>query len=220
MLAVSLAACIPAALTVGGDASPTGGDTAIDGSDGSRQDSTSNPGDAGSDQIAADGAVDQATGDVSPGPDGGSDASDAAPLPDGYIVCPSTTQQCDIAGGQECCLTVDGTQGSGDAGPTYSFSSAMCEALGGPNCGAFIGAGNTFSELFPVTCSTAGDCPAGSSCCVAVGSDPTMIGSINCQAGCAGGKTICRDNGDCPMPKTCQPETDPILVHLFGKDCQ
>src|SRR5579872_4429162 len=98
VLAVSLPACIPAQLSVGGDASPARSDGAVDGSDGALADSGSNPGDAASEQPVVDGAVDQATGDVAPGPDGGSDASDAAFLPDGYIVCPATSQQCDIAG--------------------------------------------------------------------------------------------------------------------------
>jgi hypothetical protein len=178
---------------------PTLGDAQVP--DGSNSDSSGS--DSGSDAVAQ------------------SDSSDAAPLPDGWIQCAATSVQCNIAGGDECCLNVYGMIAV-DGGRVYAMTIGSCEALGGANCGAYLGTGNNFDEQLPQTCSTRADCTGGASCCIALddaGAVKDGIG-ITCQATCAAPyRTICRTNADC-MTGTCKPETDPVLMHLYAKYCQ
>lgn len=218
-IAVVLAACVPGALTVGLTDAGEGDGPAM-GADGAQ-------GDAGADQAASgkDGSGDQAN----PGNDSGldvvssSDASDAAPLPDGYIVCAMTSVDCNVAGGQECCLNVYGMT-EPDGGSAFMMTIASCEMIGGPNCGAYIGTGSTFDEQLAQTCSTSADCtPMAKECCVPLddGGNLQVGQTIGCTSLCgAPDKTICRNNGDCNNGTTCQPETDPILMHLYAMSCR
>jgi hypothetical protein len=152
-----------------------------------------------------------------------SDASDATVVLPGYIQCGTTSQTCDLAGGQECCLNLYGSTTTGSA--VYNESMGSCEVIGGPNCGIFASEGDDFMESFPETCAGAADCDA-SVCCGHVadggaGSAP-MIGSIACatRTSCAtSGQIVCKTNSDCPTGTTCIGETDPLLVHLWSRRC-
>jgi hypothetical protein len=218
-LAALLGACIPGAFTVGatdggeGDGTATGPDGAH-GDGGAGADQSSGP-DASGDQTAPG---DSGADTIAP-----VDVTEAAPVvPDGYVVCSGTTVQCDVAGGQECCLNIYGTIGE-DGGATYDTTMAACEALGGPNCGAYLGTGNNFDEQLPQTCSTAIDCPLGTGCCVPIDDAGALkFGTtIACLGTCnAPDRIICSDNGDCPNGHACLPETDPILGHLYARYCQ
>jgi hypothetical protein len=220
-----LGACIPGVLTVAATDGGTGSDGPTKGEDGG-------PGDAGTDGASSkDASGDQTTGgdsgtDAPAQPDAGDaaslpDTSDAASLPDGYIQCAATSVQCNAAGGDQCCLDVFGII-EADGSSDYTNTSASCEAVGGPNCGAYLGTGSDFDEQLPQTCSTQADCAAGAACCVAfTDAGAVRIGEgITCQPTCnAPDRSICRDNGDCTTG-TCQPETDPILMHLYARYCQ
>lgn len=213
---VLLTACIPGALSVGEtDGGPSGDDGPSMGPDGAQ-------GDAGADQSSGMDGSSPTDGDSGQDAVAQPDVSDAAPLPDGYIQCAATSVQCNVAGGDQCCLDVFGMT-TADGGSVYQNTSAACEVIGGPNCGAYIGTGNNFDEQLPQTCSTARDCTGGASCCVAFSDAGTVrFGTgITCQAICsAPDRIICRNNGDCPTATTCQPETDPVLSHLYARYCR
>jgi hypothetical protein len=218
---ILLAACIPGVLTVGAsDGGPSTGDSSSPGPDGAGGDSGNPPGDAGADQAAVDASSEHA-GDGAPGLDASVDSSDAGPLPDGYIQCPGTSVQCQAAGVGECCDTIYGTIAS-DGGYVYSLTMAVCEAVGGANCGSLEQTGGSFSENFPQTCSTVADCTSGTVCCVAFASGGIALGKgISCEPTCPSpDRIICRTTADCTGGLTCQPETDSILSHVYARYCE
>jgi hypothetical protein len=155
------------------------------------------------------------------------DASDAAPLADGYIQCARTSASCNGAGGQECCINLSGE--FGDASASFNTAQTSCEVVGGPNCGFFASEGPDFQEAFPQTCSGPEDCTAGDVCCAEVSDGgagaPPMIASIACTSGmqCATlGVILCGSSPDCPSAigsGICVNETDPLLSHLFPRYC-
>ncbi len=170
-----------------------------------------------------------------PGGDGSADApspADANPpdsggdgvvtvLP-GFIRCGSTTTTCEIAT-SECCLMVSGDDSNGRA---YSSSQARCQPIGGPNCGSYVSVGGSFTMVFPQRCAAASDCAAGTVCCAESGkADPlsTEIRDIVCLplSTCnAKGRTLCTATNECPAPTSCLAESDPVLSHVFARDCR
>ena len=164
---VVLAACILGVLTVADHrrAHPSTTTPRHPGPDGAGGDTSNTSGDAGADHAAAD-ASSEHPGDGGPGVDASVDSSDAGPLPDGYTQCPGTSVQCQAAGVGECCDTIYGTIAA-DGGYVYDLTLAVCEAVGGANCGSLEQVGGSFTENFPQTCSTVADCTTGTVCCVA-----------------------------------------------------
>ena len=218
---ILLAACIPGVLTVGdSDGGPSNTDSSSPGPDGAGGDSSNPSGDAGADHVSMDASSEQAD-DSAPGVDAPVDSSDAAPLPDGYIQCPATSVQCQAAGIGECCDTIYGSVAS-DGGFVYDLTMASCEAVGGANCGSLEQVGPSFTENFPQSCSTVSDCTTGSVCCVAIAMGGIALGQgINCESTCPSpDRIICRTSADCTPPSSCQPETDPILSHVYARYCQ
>jgi hypothetical protein len=213
-------ACIPSALTVQGDASPSGADGAVlpDTSSG-LTDSSMTPIDGATPRdasmtdagVTTDGPVDSATAETGP------------VFSPGTLRCAMTDSGCDLEGGLECCLTMFGT-GNG-AVLAVTLVTSACEAIGGPNCGSLVQIGTMFTMNFPQTCASATDCPVGEACCLAVadGGSPAMISGVGCQPAqqCTlPWRTICRTDTDCPVSMHCTAETDPVLSSLYAKDCQ
>ncbi|HEY8087318.1 MAG TPA: hypothetical protein VIF09_05725 [Polyangiaceae bacterium] len=217
-----LAACIPGVLTVGAsDGGPSTGDSSSPGPDGAGGDSSNPSGDAGADQASKDASGEHA-GDSAQGVDApAADSSDAGPLPDGYIQCPGTSVQCQVGGVGECCDTIYGSIAS-DGGYVYSLTMAVCEAVGGANCGSLEQVGPSFTENFPQTCSTVADCATGTACCVVFNAGGIALGQgIGCASSCPSpDRIICRTTADCTGGLTCKPETDSILSHVYARYCQ
>ncbi len=97
--------------------------------------------------------------------------------------------------------------------------------------GEYTSNGTDFSDKFPQQCATAGDCAAGTSCCVLplspTGGTPNrfdkVVSSIECVAAteCAvKGRAICTRASDCAPTENCTGETDPILVRLYASFCR
>jgi hypothetical protein len=170
--------------------------------------------------VSADGGV------IGPGSGPGgttSDASDPIVVPPGYIQCGTTSQTCDLAGGQECCVNLYGTAASGT--PVYNDSIGTCEVISGPNCGEWGTVGEDFMDAFAQTCAATADCDAGYCCghiADAGAGSPAMLGPIMCatQAACASsGLIVCKADNDCPSGQTCVAEADPLLAHLWTHRC-
>jgi hypothetical protein len=226
LVALACGGCIPGVLSVGEpDASSDGGLP---------------PGpDAASGDASADGTIDTGmsvgpdtgpkgdsgtAGDSGATPDtGASDASDAASLPPNSVYCLGTTTFCDPTANSECCVTAYG-QIMGNSN-TFATATAVCEAIGGPNCGSYQSVGSSFSFNFPQTCGAGMDCPSSQYCCLAMpdaGPSP-FVNAATCAnaTGCpAPGFFMCNSSADCPAGHACMPTADPFFSHLAPKSCQ
>jgi hypothetical protein len=149
--------------------------------------------------------------------------TDAPARPPGMIACALTTTICDSTQAQ-CCDAVSGTDTA--AARTWNGNSTSCMAIGGPNCGAFVGVGDDFTMKFPQRCEKTSDCATDQACCVlADGTDRfgKQLTEISCQAKdqCnTKGRVLCTSKADCLATENCLPETDPVLSHVYTSFCR